>query len=63
MLASFWVLGTVLAFLVDQQVGILPFPSILHPRLSPPPVFTQQDLFMLTLFKSPDGGRKKDRVE
>lgn len=65
MLASFWVLGTVLAFLIDQQVGILPFPSILHPRLfpPPPPVFTQQDLFMLTLFKFADGGRKKDRVE
>lgn len=26
-----WVLGTVLAFLLDQQVGTLPFPSILHP--------------------------------
>lgn len=27
------------------------------------PVFTQRDLFMLTVFKSPDGGRKRDRVE
>lgn len=29
------------------------------PAFSSPPVFTQQDLFILTLFKSPDGGRKK----
>lgn len=37
--------GTVSAFLFHHQVGLLPFPSILHLLFSPP-VFTQQDLFM-----------------
>ena len=53
----FW--GSVLAFLLDQQMGVLPLPSILHAPLSSLPVFTQQDLFMLTVFKSPDGGENR----
>lgn len=53
--------GSVLAFLLDQQMGV-PATSLSSMPLSSLPVFTQQDLFMLTVFKSPDGG-EKDCVE
>lgn len=60
MLASFWVLGTVLAFLIDQQVGILPFPSILHPRLFPPtPCFYTTGFIHVNFIQVRRWGEKK----
>lgn len=56
-------LGDCLSLLVSPTSGNPAISFYPPPPVFSPPVFIQQDLFMSTVFKSPDGGRKKDCVE